>query len=33
VAIEEPMFLASLGKISALMLHASGPKPMEKKKM
>jgi hypothetical protein len=33
VAIEDPKPLDSLGKISALMLQASGPNPIEKKKM
>jgi hypothetical protein len=32
-AIEDPKALASRGKTSALMLQASGPNPMEKKKM
>jgi len=31
--MEEPLLMASLGKISALTVQAKGPKPMEKKKM
>jgi hypothetical protein len=33
VAIDDPKPLDSLGKISALMLQARGPNPIEKKNM